>query len=329
MVARLMTPTAEAASWLAGRRVLVTGASGFIGSHLLPALVATGARVHALVRSARPPSWPYQIDAHVCDLRDHEAVGRAVAAADPSCVFHLAAYGTTGAQPDTERMFQVNVEGTRALWSALGTRKCRLVHTGSCGEYGTVAGPISESLACCPQASYPATVHAAITLSQAAAFETGREVVILRPFGPYGPGDRPERLVPYVVRRLLAGETADVTAGDQVRDYSFVGDHVRALLLAATRPLARVAPVYNIGGGRPITVRALLTAIADTVGPHATPLLAFGARPNREHDPPEMYADVTAAERELGYSPSVSLEEGLRRTVAWYRNGAGARGVTA
>jgi UDP-glucuronate 4-epimerase len=218
-------------------------------------------------------------------------------------------------------MFRVNVDGTRALWTALGARDCRLVQTGSCGEYGTVAGPIAESVACRPQSWYPATIHAAVTLSQARAFETGRDVVILRPFGPYGPGDRPERLVSYVVQRLLAGEKAEVTAGDQLRDYSYVGDHVNALLLAATRPLPCIAPIYNIGSGRPIRVRALVDAIAAAIGPSAAGRLVL-ARPYRRDDPPEMYADIGAATRDLGYTPAVSLDEGLQRTIDAYRMAA-------
>src|SRR5207249_3228502 len=161
----------------------------------------------------------------------------------------------------------------------------RLVQTGTCGEYGPIDGPIGESMACRPQSSYTATVHAAVTMSQALAFETGREVVILRPFGPYGPGDRPERLIPYVVSRLIVGEAADVSDGDQLRDYSFVDDHIRALLLAATRPLSRVAPVYNIGSGGPIRVRALLEAIAAAVGEGAAGRPGFGARPHRRAEP--------------------------------------------
>jgi nucleoside-diphosphate-sugar epimerase len=166
-------------------------------------------------------------------------------------------------------------------------------------------------------------------MSQALAFETGREVVILRPFGPYGPRDRPERLIPYVVSRLIAGEPAEVSDGDQLRDYSFVDDHVRALLLAGTRPLSRVAPVYNIGSGEPIRVRALLEAIAAAVGEGAAGRLVFGARPHRRDDPREMYADASLAARELGYTPAISLPEGLSRTVAWYRARREARPVTA
>ena len=110
-----------------------------------------------------------------------------------------------------------------------------------------------------------------------------------------------------------------MTSGEQLRDYSYVDDQIRAMLLAATRPLPRIAPVYNIGSGRPIRVRALLEAIARAVAPESIARIDFGARGARAGDPPEMYADVSAAARELEFTPRVSLEEGLRRTVAAYR----------
>jgi nucleoside-diphosphate-sugar epimerase len=216
-------------------------------------------------------------------------------------------------------MFHVNVGGTRHLWTALGDRDCRLVQTGTCAEYGRISGPITESMACHPRSVYPATMHAAVTLSMAGARETGRGVVVLRPFGPYGGGDRPERLIPHVIGRLLEGARVQVTAGEQLRDYSYVDDHVRAMILAATQPLARAGSVYNIGSGRAVRVRALLEAVATAVGPASIEQIEFGARPYRVGDPPEMYADVSAAERELGFTARVSLEEGLRRTVAAYR----------
>jgi len=286
-----------------GRRVIVTGATGFLGRHLRLALTDAGADV-------RP---------FVADLRDQSAVRAAVAAAQPQLVFHLAAYGTTPIQRDEARMQAVNVGGIEHLWDALDGFEARIVQTGTCGEYGPASGPLAESHPCAPASAYARTVHEAVMLSRERARRSGRPLVILRPFGPYGPSDRAERLVPFVIDRLLSGARVPVTAGEQRRDYSYVGDHVRALLLAATQPLAETARVYNVGSGRPLTVRALVEAIAGGVGGAALSQVAFGAVPYRPGDLSDMFADIEAARRDLGYEPRVALDEGLARTVAWHQ----------
>jgi nucleoside-diphosphate-sugar epimerase len=311
--------TQDVALRYAGRRVLVTGGTGFLGRHLLCALVGAGAKVHVVVRSAHLDALPPGVEAHQGNLEDRASLVRAVSGADPDCVFHLAAYGTTGAQRDAMLMLRTNVEGTEHLWSAIEGRACRLVQTGTCAEYGSVRGPISETHVCAPRYRYPATMHAAVTLSIAHGFERGREVVILRPFGPFGPHDRPERLIPYVVRRLLDGQRAAVTAGQQLRDYSYVNDHVDAMLRAGALPLPRSVAVYNVASGEPVTVRRLLELVAAEIDRDAMGLIDFDARPLAQHEPAEMYADISAIAHDLGFAPRTPLRVGIQRTVAAYR----------
>lgn len=317
---------------LAGRPVLVTGGTGFLGSHLLRALLDAGAEVHALRRSARstPRLQADGVRWHEGDLTGEGTLRAAVRAARPDVVFNLAAYGTTYDQRDLERAYRVNVEGSWNLWRALGDHACRLVHAGSCGEYGQAKGQVREDHVCAPTWFYPATKNASVTLLATLGRQTGREVVVLRPFGPYGPGDDTSRVVPQVMLALLRGEEVRVTAGEQLRDYAYVSDHVDAFLLAATRPLARPAPIYNVGSGRVITLRALVEGIAQAVGEDARERVRFGAVPYRDTEVWEMCCDIGAARRELGYEPRVPLEEGLARTVAWARERlAAAAGVPA
>lgn len=288
---------------IAGRRVFVTGATGFIGTHLMRTLTAAGAVVTGLRG----------------DIRDRAAVASAVAAARPELVFHLAAYGTTPAQRDEPRMREVNVGGVEHLWDALEPWSCRIVQTGSCGEYGAATGALREDHPCRPSTPYTTTVHEAVSYSIERARRTGRELVVVRPFGPYGPGDRPERIVPFVIVGLLSGQRVAVTAGEQRRDYSFIDDHVRALLQAASARLSNTARIYNIGSGGPITLRTLVERMAAAVDGGALARVDFGAVPYRPGDLADMFADTTAARRDLGYEPSVPLADGIARTVAWHR----------
>ncbi len=288
---------------LTGRRVLVTGARGFLGSHLMPALAAAGAVAHAFQG----------------DITDAEAVRAEVSAVRPELVFHMAAYGTTPIQRDEARMRAVNVGGIEHLWEALERQSCRLVQTGTCGEYGPAMGALAEHHICRPATAYAQTVHEAVLLSLDRARHGGRELIVLRPFGPYGPGDRSERLVPHVIDGLLSGGRIATTSGQQRRDYSHVSDHVRALILAGTGTLADMPAVLNIGSGRPIRVRDLIETIATVIGDGALARVDFGAVPLRPNDLPDMFADTTAARRLLGYAPAVALEGGLARTIAWHR----------
>jgi nucleoside-diphosphate-sugar epimerase len=314
-----MMPLAEP---LSDRRVLVTGATGFLGRHLVRALVAARAQTHAVVRAVAPdqpslvPTSDDRLHLHVCDLTDGPSLAEIVGRIDPEVVFHLAAYGTTPSQRDVELIDRVNIGGTINLWNALDGGPCRFVHAGTSGEYGDASGPLAESRACQPRSRYAAAKHAAITISQGRAAESGSEVAVLRPFGPYGDGDRPERLIPYIIHRLLAGERAELSAGDQVRDFSHVDDHVSAMLLAATATLPSAIVVYNVGSGQPITVRRLAETIAEEVGGDAPLRLAFGARTRRAGESLEMYGDVSAIARDLGFRVRIDLRDGLRRTIA-------------
>lgn len=308
---------------LAGRRVLITGGTGFVGAHLAATLAGAGAEVHVLRRGgASLPRLPVgPVVWHEADLLDADRLDLAIATARPDVVFHLAAYGTGAHGADRDRTLRVNVMGTWNLWQALRDRTVRIVYTGACGEYGLTDTCVSESHPCDPAAFYPATKNAAGTLLAALGRETGREVVIVRPFNPYGPGDRPDRLIPHVVKKLLAGDDVSVTAGEQRRDFLFVSDLIDALVRAAVRPIPSTGGVYNIGSGRETTLREVITLIAGLVGEGALERVRFGALPYPPDEVWHLCADISRARRDLGFEPRVGLEEGLSITVAWYLAG--------
>ncbi len=284
---------------LEGRRIFITGARGFLGSHLSRALAAVGADIHAFAG----------------DVTDGSSLHAAVAAAQPDVIFHLAAYGTTATQPDATRMREVNVGGVEKLWLALDGCRGRLVQTGTCAEYAPKNGALAEDDPCVPDSEYARTQHEAVAYSQSMAQRTGREVVVLRPFGPYGPGDRPERLIPFVIDGLLGSGRVAVTAGRQRRDFSHVSHHIAALIAAASVPLAQTGRAYNVGSGQPISVRDLVEKLAGLIGDRAGDRIDYGAASSRADDGADRYADIRAAQRDLGVTPAVALDEGLRLTI--------------
>jgi nucleoside-diphosphate-sugar epimerase len=300
----------------------VTGASGFLGAHVSRLLASSGADVHALRHGALPPPSAAADDItwHHGDLLDGRRLRDILAGINPEFVFHLAAYGARPGESDRDRMVEVNVRGSAALWDALPDSVRRVVVAGTCREYANAGAPVTEDYPCDPRGSYVASKHAAIVLLSAFAREDRRPLVVLRPFGPYGPGDDSDRVLPFTIRRLLAGEIVLLSPGDQLCDVAFVDDHARAFALAALAKVPEPVAIYNIGSGTSRTLRSLVEAAADAVGDGARAQLRFGALAHRPGDSRVVCADISAARRDLGYASTVSLRDGLERTVRWMRS---------
>jgi nucleoside-diphosphate-sugar epimerase len=304
---------------LGGRRVFVTGAAGFLGAHVSHLLIGAGAEVHAL-RHRAVPAAAGGVTWHQGDLLEGHHLRDLLADIQPEFVFHLAAYGARPGEQERERIVAVNVEGSVALWNALPASVRRVIVAGTCREYADADGPVAEDYPCDPRWSYPASKHAAVVLLSAAAREDRRSLVVLRPFGPYGPGDDTDRVLPFTIRRLLAGERVPLSSGDQLCDFAFVDDQARAFALAAVAGVPEPVAVYNIGSGQPTTLRSVIEAAADAIDPASRSRLEFGVLPFRRGDSRAVCADITAARRDLGYEATVPLREGLQRTVRWMRS---------
>lgn len=299
---------------LRGTRVLVTGAAGFIGSRLVARLVAEGARVHAM--DLRASDAPGIEAAHVADITDAEAVDAVVAAARPVHVFHLAGFKERSSTPEAFRLASaVNVRGTLNLLFAmveLDPGAASFVAMGTSEEYGQGPTPFRESQPEQPLSAYGVSKAEATQLCRAFQRSMGVPAVVLRPTIAYGPGQPPDLFLSALVASLARGERFPMTAGEQTRDFVYVDDIVDAQLLAATTPAA-AGRVINIGSGEPVRLRDLAQTVARLMD--AEGLLGLGEVPYRTGENMEYRSDVSLAREILGWEPSVSLEEGLRRTI--------------
>lgn len=293
-----------------GRTVLVTGATGFIGAHLVRRLLEQDSNVQAVSR--RPPAvGDSPIRWHQADLADPDAAGRLVAAVRPDTIFHLASHVAGSRSADLVLpTFHANLASTVNLLSAVTKTPCRrFILTGSLEE--------PESTAESPSSPYAAAKVAA--RQYAAMFHTlyGIPIVLARLFMVYGPDQKDDRkLVPYVIRSLLAGTPMQLSPGMRPVDWIYVDDVVRGLLAMAVAPNAVEGARFDLGSGRLATVRTVVEKIAALVRQGLA--LPFGALPERPFEQVRT-ADVAATTAALGWAPTTSLDDGLRLTVDWYK----------
>lgn len=299
-------------------RVLVTGASGFVGRAVVPRLIDASYEVHAVSRDATRPAVDGVV-LHRADLLDRAETEALVDAVRPSHLLHLAWYTTPGRFWSSEQNLAwvgASLDLARAF-AAVGGR--RAVVTGSCAEYDLTDGRCSETRTPLRPASlYGACKHAVQEVLAAHSASAGYSHAWARIFHPYGPAEQPERLVPSVIRSALTGRPVDLSEGHQERDFVFVDDVAEGLVRLLGSDLEGAV---NIGSGRSTSVRSLVAMIADAV---ATPAeLRFGARAAAEAEPALIVADTARSRDDLGWTPAVPLAEGIDRTVSWWRSRLG------
>lgn len=311
-----------------GARVLVTGAAGFLGSHLVRALAARAASVYALVRPGAD-LWRLPEDASILvragDLADERVVAGVVEEARPDVVVHAAAAGGHPRTADERaKALRDTVLGTAHLLEALRTRPpARLVYVGSSLAIGPKAGPLREDDAPAPAAFRGAVKAAAEILALQMGREAGVGVASVRPFSTYGPFEQPGRFIPTVVRAVLRGEPVALTGPGTRHDFVYVDDVVEACLRAAERPEA-AGRVFHAGTGSEWTNEAVVE-LAQAVGGRRVPVHA-GAHAAHPVDTVHWCADITASREILGWSPAHDLRAGLEKTFAWHRaRGEGGR----
>jgi UDP-N-acetylglucosamine/UDP-N-acetyl-alpha-D-glucosaminouronate 4-epimerase len=308
-------------------RALVTGGAGFIGSHLVDALLARGDDVIVLdnLATGRLDNVAGAAAFVEGDVADPGAVATAVEGCE--VVFHQAALGSVARSVDHPLASdESNVRGTLAVLD--GARRAgarRVVLASSSSVYGGARRvPTPESAPLAPRSPYAVTKLAGEHYARVHGELHGLETVALRYFNVFGPRQRLDgpyaAVIPLFVDALLRGEPPMVHGdGGQSRDFTYVADAVQANLRAAAAPAdACAGRAFNVGQGEPVTLLDLLGLVAAEVGVRAVAVHA-AARPG---DVRRSHADIGAARRDLGYAPTVPLAEGLARTVAWFRDRA-------
>lgn len=294
-------------------RVLLTGASGFIGSQVLDLLCERGYEVHAAAR--HPGEGRPGVVWHPADLLAPDAAETLARDAQASHLLHLAWYAVPGRfwnAADNERWIDATLRLLRAFGQTGGSRA---VMAGTCAEYEWGAELLSEhDTPLRPATLYGACKHATHVAAEAVAAQLGVSLAWGRVFFLYGPGEPAGRLVSSVASGLLAGDEVPTTDGEQRRDFMHVRDVAEAFV---TLLESDVRGAVNIATGHPTSIREIVTLIAKYSG--APERVRFGALPQRPNEPMTLAGATRRLTAEVGFTPSIEIEQGIADVVAWWQ----------
>jgi NAD dependent epimerase/dehydratase len=325
-------PKAEQRPW-AHRSVLVTGAGGFIGSHLAEALVRAGASVRAFVRytsrgdhgwlEAGDPEVVRELEVYRGDLANPEAVAGAISNRD--VVLHLGALIPIPYSYLHPREFvTANVTGTlNVLEAARRADVGRIVHISTSEVYGTATRiPIDEDHRLHPQSPYAATKVGADQLALSYQRSFGTPVVIARPFNTYGPRQSARAVIPTIVTQALARETIELGSTDTTRDFLYVGDTVAGIMRCGAAEGIE-GEVINLGTGVEVSIAEVVRRVLSLTQRDVPVALDDDRLRPPDSEVERLVADTTKARKLLDWEPEVELDEGLRRTIDWLTGSIG------
>lgn len=279
------------------RKLLLTGAGGFIGRHALAPLSARGFEVHVFRG----------------DLLDAASTDALLAELRPTHLLHLAWYTEPGAYwqaPENVGWVEATLRLARGFHAAGGER---LVAAGTCAEYDWSGDCCGEETPLRPATLYGTAKDATRRVLEAYAAATGLSFAWGRVFFPYGPGERPERVIAAAARAAITGEPLACSSGEQVRDLLYVEDVASAF---AALVASGATGCVDIGSGEGVPIRVVLRTLEQLAG--RQDVIRFGAAPDRD-EPASIVADVRRLKDELGWRPAYDLEAGLQRTLDWWR----------
>jgi nucleoside-diphosphate-sugar epimerase len=304
--------------------VLITGANGFIGSHLTKKLTLLGAKVNTFIEPGtsliRIEEVKSLIKNHSVDVRNYEKVRALVKKIKPIKIYHLAGSSDVTRSFDLiDKMIDINLKGAMNILRALketGVQFDSFVNTGTCEEYGDNEAPFRETQRPNPVSPYSASKLSVTYFCQMLYKTQKMPITTLRPFLTYGPGQVGNMLVPSLIKKCFLNENFKMTKGEQTRDFNYVLDIVEGYIQASITEAA-VGEIINLSSGREYKIKDVVNMIICLMGSNIKPQM--GALPYRAGEAMHFYGSNEKAKKILKWKPMVSLEEGLKETIKWYK----------
>lgn len=308
---------------LSGKRILITGGSGFIFSHLTRRLVHAGAEVaivtryNSVIDNVRVADIWNHLHVIEADIRDLDAL-QGIKNFKPQIVYHAAAYNHVGSSfSKYNEALDVNAKGSANILECYDDFE-RFIYISTSEVYGYQTQPIfSETMSPQPISPYSVGKYAGELYCRMKMEILKRPIVILRPFNAFGPYQTRRAIIPEMIEACLTGNTVRSTEGRQTREFNYVSNLVDGFVLAAEKEAA-IGQIINLGCGEEIAIGDLIRLIHKETDSQS--LLQIGVLPHRPTEIWRMCADWNRAREILGWRPEVTFLEGLRRTIAWYRD---------
>ena len=303
------------------KRILITGATGFVGANLTHRLLKNGATPHIILRK-ESNSWRIEealknLNLYHVDLEDKNGLERVIAKIKPEIIFHCACFGGYPFQCDSEKIFNVNFIGTVNLLNAClkSGFEC-FVNTGSSSEYGIKVHPMQESDIVEPVSDYGISKASAALFCQGLAKRENLSVVTLRLFSPFGYFEDQRRLIPDVMISCLNKKTVKISSPNAVRDFIFMEDVIDAYLKAVENSAAISGEIINISGGKQHSVKEVVKKIVDIWNEKID--IEWFSYANPRIEPVKWQGDISKAEKKIDWRPKHTLDDGLKITAAWF-----------
>lgn len=314
---------------LKGKKVLVTGAGGFVGSHLVEALLKFDCQVKAFVHYNSRNDWGWLEDLNkndlkniqviTGDLRDSDAVRKSVKGQD--LIFHLGALiGIPYSYVNPADVVETNVKGTlNLLLAGLDSHIEKIIHTSTSEVYGTAQYiPIDEAHPINPQSPYAASKASADYLAQSFNLSYDLPVAIIRPFNIYGPRQSARSIIPNIIIQALSGNVIKIGSPDPTRDFTFVSDAVEGFIRLAECDEG-VGQVTNLGFGNEISMDGLVKLISKKLRKKLEIKKMKERKRPEKSEVERLVCNSTKAKRLFGWNPKIEIDEGIEKTIDWFK----------
>lgn len=301
--------------------ILITGAAGFVGSNLVRYFVSQGVKIHIIIKKNsnlwRLKGVMNKIHVHYSDLNNKTNIKRIIKKIKPKTIFHLA---TNGAYSDQNNLIKIKesiFDSTFNLINECKKYKFNIfVNTGSSSEYGFKKKKMKESDVLVPNSYYSAFKSSVSLYCQFESINSNIQIITVRPFHVYGPFERPTRLIPVLIKKMLSNKKISLVSPKISRDLIHIDDLIRFYIKIANKKNL-IGEIFNLGSGKKYTIKDIYNSLKKLTGYKKKNL--WNSMKNRSWDQTIWYSDMSYVRRKIKWKPKINLKNGLLKTVEWHK----------